>query len=67
MHYRSLSIFISALLFLLLLLSGTWPNSWMIGISVALTPVLIIVLVVGILRSPDVGSDPPARNKWYHF
>ncbi len=67
MHYLRLSILITTLLFLLLLLSGLWPDSWIMGVSIVFTPALILLLVVGILRSPGVNSDPPPRNKWYHF
>lgn len=67
MHYRTLSILITAALFLLLAATAFNPAPWLVNLSIVLVPVLIIGLAIGILRAAGVDREPPAKNKWYHF
>lgn len=67
MHYRPLSIGITIVLFTLLWLSGAVKSPGLIFLTVALAPVLIVLLAIGVLKSPGTDTEPPARNKWYHF
>lgn len=67
MHYRTLSVVVTVALLLLLFTASNDPSGLMATLGLFLSPILIVVLAVRILRAPGVDKEPPARNKWYYF
>lgn len=67
MHYRTLSITVTIALLLLLYGAAAEASGLIATLGLFLSPILIVVLAVRILRAPDVEKEPPAQNKWYHF
>ena len=65
MHYRTLSIFISLIVFLVLNLMALFPGGWTFSLGLVLVPVLIVYLAIRILRAPNIDQEPPPKYKWY--
>ena len=67
MHYRSLAAVITFLLIFLLIGLMAVPTANFFMFASALTPILLGILVVGVLRSPAASDTRAPRSEadWY--
>ena len=65
MHYRTLSMVISIVIFSILYITAEYPESWAFFLGLIGVPVLIVYLTIRILRAPNVDQEPPPKYKWY--
>lgn len=65
MNYRTLTSTITFLLLASLIGLFAWPSPTMLMLASALVPILIGILAVGVLRTPEKPAPPRHDSHWY--